>query len=170
MMPPAPPTPPTWATALIDHAGGFLIGVGNFITGFIAFLSWRSAHKASAQGERNATKIEEIHQQTNGMKDALVAATLAHGLKTGKEHEQQMQIARETQTAVLMEVLADPNATAADKASASALASRPITSVETPAETLGEAAHPIPVAIVASEPISTAADKTTAAADASKPV
>jgi hypothetical protein len=126
MIPPPPPPPSTWVSIIVDHAGAFMTGIGNFITAVMAFLSWRSAHRAVNVGAANAGRIEEIHKATNSMKDALVAATRSDALREGKEHEQDMQAKREEQTAALVAVISDPESTNAEKTTAAADASKPV--------------------------------------------
>jgi hypothetical protein len=95
VIPVPPPTPPTWATIIADHAGGFLVGVGNFITGFIAFLSWRAAHKAAATGEANTALIGDVKHSTDGLLADKLAAARDAAWAASKKAEQDAQAGRE---------------------------------------------------------------------------
>lgn len=150
--------------------GTVISSVGTMLAGVAALGGWRTSlrneiavAKANAQGAKNgeaiaqtavlttqnAVKIEEIHVQTNGMNKALIAKALVDG----REHEQQMQLARETQTAVFMEVMANPNATPETKSAAAAIASRPVGYPDARIEAAARDSSPIPVAIVAETPV-----------------
>ena len=161
-------------TALADTASLLLTGVtsiGVLLSGAASWGAWRTSlrneravERANIQGTKNgeaiaqtavltsqnAVKIEEIHVQTDGMNKVLVAKAL----RDGREHEQQMQLARETQTAVFMEVMANPNSTMEAKSAAAAIASRPVGYSDAVAEAAAQAPRaPIEVAIVAKEPV-----------------
>ena len=66
----------------VAETSQFLTAVGQLLVGIIAGLSYW-------QGWRNSSKIEQIHNATNSMKDALVASTatesFARGVKAGSE-------------------------------------------------------------------------------------
>jgi hypothetical protein len=141
-------------------AGAVVSSFGTLLAGVAAVGGWRSSlrngravDQANAQGAKTAEKIQEIHVQTNNMKDQLVAAVGINARKSGIEHEQQMQIAREMQTSLLVAALADPKATAAEKSDAAALASRPVAVATEATATVAGAPAPVPVTIVAHTPV-----------------
>ena len=142
-------------------AGAVVSSCGTLLAGVAAVGGWRTSlrneiavARANLQGAKNGEKIQEIHLQTNSMKDQLVAAVGINARKSGIEHEQQMQIARETQTALLVATLADPKSTAAQRSEAAALASRPVAvGLDEPAIVAQTPAAPIPVRIVAHAPV-----------------
>jgi hypothetical protein len=151
------------AASMALIAGSVISACGTMLAGVAAVGGWRTSLRNEIAAQRNAvaiaraadlsavnaTKIEEIHVQTNGMNKALVAKALVDG----REHEQQMQLARETQTAVFMEVMANPNATPEAKSAAATIASRPVGYPDPRIEAAARDASPIPVVVVAHAPI-----------------
>jgi chemotaxis signal transduction protein len=108
-----------------------MVGIGNFITGFIAFLSWRAAHKAAASSETNAAMITAVKHSTDGLLADKIKAARDVAWDASKKAEQDAQAGRE---AYVVQV-AEKRATAAAVVANAAIA------------------HPIPVSIVADTPV-----------------